>query len=50
MKSGTYMKYMQECRGKTEQTDRLKSESKGATNYTPTCVVSANDPQTNALW
>jgi len=28
----------------------LKSESKGATNKTPTCMVPAHAPQTNTLW
>jgi len=30
--------------------DRLKSESKGATNETPTCAVPVHAPQSNAFW
>ena len=30
--------------------DSLKSESKGATNETPTCAVPVHAQQTNSLW
>ena len=46
----THHKYHIERTPKRRKLDRLKSESRGATNETPTCVVPLHAPQTNALW